>query len=347
MKATRRKKSISRAGDRARARAIIGIAAAAAIGAAAGEPLRLGMIGLDTSHVIAFTKVLHDPSGQGHLPGARVVAAYKGGSPDVPASRDRVDKFTEELRTAHGLRIVDTIPELCAMVDAVLLESVDGRVHLEQARPVIEAGKPLFIDKPMAASLRDAMEIFERARRRKVPVFSASSLRFGADTQAVRGGSLGRVLSAETFCPVNVEPTHPELFWYGIHGVEALFAVMGAGCRSVRRGTTADGRIEVVGTWADGRTGVFRQAPNNKGYGGVARGENGEGPIGGYGGYAPLLAEVLQFFRTAVSPVPERETIEILAFMEASDLSRERGGQAVNLDEVIQRAQAALPAELR
>ncbi len=299
--------------------------------------LRVGLIGLDTSHVTAFTGLLNDPAAKDHVAGARVVAAFKGGSPDIASSRDRVEGYTRELREKHGVRIVDSIEELCTLVDAVMLESVDGRPHLAQARPVIKAGKPLYIDKPMAASLGDVLEVFRLARAAKVPLFSASALRFGKATQAVRGGSLGKVQGAETFSPVHVEPTHPELFWYGVHGVEALFTVMGPGCETVRRATTADGRVEVTGTWRDGRTGVFRQAPDNNAYGGTARGEAGTAPVGGYDGYAPLVAEIIRFFRTGVAPVPERETIEIFAFMEASDESRRRDGQPVRLAEVLKK----------
>ncbi|OGD20072.1 MAG: dehydrogenase [Candidatus Aminicenantes bacterium RBG_16_63_16] len=304
---------------------------------ASGGELRIGLIGLDTSHVIAFTKALNDPAYPGHIAGGRIVAAFKGGSPDIPSSADRIEGYTQELQEKYGVKLVDSIEALCREVDAVMLESVDGRPHLEQARPVIKAGKPLYIDKPMAASLRDGLEIFRLAKAAKVPVFSASSLRFGKSTMAVRNGAIGKVRSAETFCPVNLEPHHPELFWYGIHGVESLFTVMGAGCETVKRGQTDDGRVEVTGTWKDGRTGVFRQAADNKSYGGTAKGEKGEAPIGAYDGYEPLVAAIIKFFQTGVSPVPERETIEILAFMEASDVSRERGGQPVNLSEVLKK----------
>jgi Oxidoreductase family, NAD-binding Rossmann fold len=307
--------------------------------AAPAAELRIGLIGLDTSHVVAFTMALNDPSYPGHVPGGRVVAAFKGGSMDIPSSRDRIEEYTKELREKYGVKLVDSIEQLCREVDAVMLESVDGRPHLEQARPVIKAGKPLYIDKPMAASLRDGLEIFRLAKAAKVPVFSASSLRFGKSTLAVRNGAIGKVLSAETFCPVHLEPHHPELFWYGIHGVESLFTVMGAGCETVKRGVTADGRVEVTGTWTGGRTGVFRQAPDNKSYGGTARGEKGEAPVGAYDGYEPLVAEIIKFFQTGVSPVPERETVEILAFMEASELSRERGGQPVQISEVLKKSE--------
>lgn len=302
--------------------------------------LRIGIIGLDTSHVPAFTKVLNDPKDKNHVAGAKVVAAFKGGSKDIPSSWDRVEGFTKTLQEKFGVNIYDSIEEMCKNVDAVMLESVDGRPHLEQARPVIKAGKPLFIDKPMAGSLRDALEIFRLAKENKVPVFSASSLRYGKTTQAVRNGSVGKVLSAWTSSPVNIEPHHPELFWYGIHGVESLFTVMGAGCETVKRGTTEDGRIEVTGTWSGGRTGIFREGAKTKGskpYGGVVKGENGEAEVGGYDGYAPLVAEVIKFFKTGLSPVPERETIEILAFMTASDESKKLSGQPVSIKDVLKK----------
>jgi len=296
--------------------------------------LRIGLIGLDTSHVIAFSKTLNDAKDKNHVAGAKVVAAFKGGSKDIESSWSRVDKHTEQLKKDYGVKIYDSIEEMCKNVDAVMLESVDGRPHLKQARPVIKAGKPLFIDKPMAGSLRDALEIFRLAKANKVPVFSASSLRFGKTTQAVRNGSIGKVLSAVTLSPVNLEPHHPELFWYGIHGVESLFTVMRAGCETVKRGMAADGKtIEVTGTWQGGRVGVFRQGK----YGGTAKGEKGEAPVGGYDTYAPLGVEIVKFFQTGVSPVPERETIEILAFMEASDESKRLNGQPVKLADVLKR----------
>jgi predicted dehydrogenase len=297
--------------------------------------LRLGIIGLDTSHVTAFTSILNDPKNKNHIPGAKVVAAFKGGSKDIENSVSRIDKFTEELTTKYGVKLYPTIEEMCQHVDAVLLESVDGRPHLAQARPVILAGKPLFIDKPMTASLKDAREIFRLAKERNVPVFSSSSLRFGKNTQAVRHGSIGKVLEAETTSPASLHPTHPDLFWYGIHGVESLFTVMGTGCESVTRTTTADGKIEVTGTWAGGRKGVFRES---KTYGGKAKGEKGSADVGQYDGYAPLLVAVVEFLKSGKPPVSAEETLEILAFMEAADLSKARSSKAVALKEVFDQA---------
>ena len=297
--------------------------------------LRLGMIGLDTSHVVAFTELLNDPAAKGHVAGAKVVAAFKGGSPDIASSISRVEGYTATLRDKFGVKICETIEEVCAEVDAVLIENVDGRPHLEAAKIVIEAKKPFYVDKPLAGSLRDALEIIRLSEAAGVPMFSASSLRFGKATQAVRNGSIGKVLSAETTSPAHLEKTHPDLFWYGVHGCESLFTVMGTGCESVQRRTTTDGLIEVVGTWKGGRTGIFRES---KEYGGVARGEKGEAPVGAYDGYAPLVAEIVKFFQTHRPPVPAAETIELFAFMEAADESKRRGGSAVTIAEVLAKA---------
>ena len=302
---------------------------------AVGEDLRIGIIGLDTSHVVAFTKILNDPKATGPLAEAKVVGAFRGGSLDIPSSADRIDKFTKTLTEQYGLKLYPTIAELCKNVDAVMLESVDGRPHLRQAIPVIDAGLPLFIDKPMAGSLADAIFIFDYAKKKGVPLFSASSLRYGKATQAARNGALGKIMHAETHSPCSLEGHHPDLFWYGVHGCESLFTVMGKGCESVVRKTTDDGKIEVVGTWKGGRTGIFREG---KGYGGTAKGTKGEGPVGGYDGYAPLVIEAVRMFRTGKVPVDSQETIELFAFMAAADESKRREGKPVKIDEMIQQA---------
>jgi predicted dehydrogenase len=295
--------------------------------------LKAGIIGLDTSHVIAFTKLLNDPDAGPDLAGCRVVAAYPKGSPDIESSTSRVPMYTEQIQ-ALGVEIVDSIEELVERVDVVLLETNDGRPHLEQVMPVLKAKKPVFIDKPVAGSLSDAIAIFAAAESHGVPVFSSSSLRYGAGTQAVRNGSIGRVTSCEVTGPASLEKTHPDLFWYGIHGVEAIFTVMGTGCEVVQR-ERGDGPIVVKGTWAGGRTGTFREG---KGYSGSAAGEKGEAEIGKSDGYRPLLVEIVKFFRTGKPPVSAEETLEIYAFMEAADESKRQDGKPVSLKEVMEKA---------
>ena len=292
------------------------------------EDLRIGMVGLDTSHVIAFTRVLNDDTDKNHVAGARMIAAVKDSSPDVESSYTRVDKYTAELTGKWGVKLYPTVTELCRHVDAVMIENVDGRPHLKHAIDVINAGKPLFLDKPLAGTLADCVKIYRLAKRHNVPVFSSSSLRFAKATLAARAGKHGKVLRCETFSPAHLEPHHPDLFWYGIHGVESLFTVMGSGCVSVQRGTTEDGKIMVTGKWKDGRIGIFREG---KGYGGTAQCESGEHPVGGYDGYAPLVEAVVKFFKSSKSPVAARETLEIYAFMQAADESKAANGKEVPL----------------
>ena len=297
--------------------------------------LKIGLIGLDTSHATAFTEILNNPAAKDHVPGAKVVAAFKGGSPDIESSITRVEGYTTTLREKHGVQIVDSIEDLCSKVDAVMLLSVDGRPHLAQARPVLAAHKPLYIDKPMAGTLRDVYTLARLAAESKTPFFSSSSLRFAKSSQAVRKGSIGTVTNAWCGSPASLEKTHPDLFWYGVHGCESLFTVMGRGCESVRRGKTAAGKIEVVGTWKGGRTGTFREV---EGYQGRAEGTLGAADVGAFDGYAPLVAEAVRFFQTKVSPVPIEETLELFAFMEAADESKRRNGAEVRLSEVIEAA---------
>ena len=299
-----------------------------------GADLRIGIIGCDTSHVTAFTETLNNPDAKNHVPGGRIVAAYKGGSPDIPSSASRVEEYAKTLREKYGVKFYDHIEDLCQQVDVVLLESVDGRPHLEQAKPVLEAHKPLFIDKPMAGSLKDVLQIFRLAKEENVPVFSSSSLRFAKDTMAVQAGSIGRVTYAETYGLCELEPHHPDLFWYGVHGVEALFTILGTGCESVQRNKTADGKIEVVGLWKDGRKGIYRE---DKNFHGTARGEKGEAKAGSFDGYAPLVEQIMTFFQTRKAPVKPEETIEIFAFMEAADESKSTGKE-VRISEVLNKA---------
>ncbi len=300
---------------------------------------KVGIIGLDTSHCIEYTKTLNDPKAGSEFAGYKVVAAYPtAGSSDLPSSINRLAGFTEQVKQ-QGVEIVSSIEELLKKVDVVLLETVDGRKHLEQALPVIKAGKRMFIDKPVAASLSDAIAIFDAAKHYNVPVFSSSSLRYIGDAQEIAAGKIGKVLGADTYGPCEIEKTHPDLFWYGIHGIEALFTVMGTGCKSVIRVHTENTDM-VVGTWKDNRVGSYR-GTRYPGYlfGGTVFGDKKTLVLGEYKGYNPLLIKIIEFFRTGVVPVSPEETLEICAFMEAADESKLKGGVSVDLETAIQRAE--------
>ena len=312
------------------------VLASSSICVRAAEPakkIRAGIIGVDTSHAVEFTKLLQNPQATGEMAEMTIVAAYPGGSPDLPSSWDRVKPNSDTLR-GMGVEIVDSIDELLKRVDVVLLESVDGRPHLAQARPVIAAGKPLFIDKPMAASLADAMQIFRLAKDKNVPCFSASSLRFSAGFQAIRNktADFGDIRSCTAWSPMSLEPHHPDMFWYGIHGVETLFTIMGPGCKTVARVAPE----KVVGVWKDGRQGTFVAKGD---LGASVEGTKKSGDAGKFDGYAPLVVEIVKFFKTGRPPVSAEETLEILAFMEAADQSKLENGQPVSIESVMKKAE--------
>ncbi len=304
------------------------------------KPIRIGMIGLDTSHVKAFTAAIQGPKPNPALSGVRVVAGFPGGSTDIPTSIDRVPGFVEDLKKM-GVEIVDSIDELLKKVDVVMIESVDGRPHLAQARPVIAAGKPFFVDKPAAASLADAVEIFRLAKESNVPCFSSSMLRFSPATQAIRNDpKVGEVLGCVAYSPCSLEEHHPDLYFYGIHAVETLYTIMGPGCVSVSRVHTPDTDV-VTGVWRDGRVGGIqghRKAKSD--FGALVFGSKGTAMTGPRSGYEPLLIEVVKFFETGKPPVPANETLEILAFMDAADESKRLDGTLVTLDSMFERAKA-------
>jgi hypothetical protein len=313
--------------------------------------LKLGVIGLDSSHVLRFTELLNDPANPDHVPGATIVAAYKGGSPSVAESADRIERFTSEMTGKWHVPLVDSIPELCKRVDAVLLLSVDARQHLEQLRPAFAAKKRVFVDKPLAGNVREAKQIIRLSRESGVAFFSASGQRFSKPIIGLQNDpTIGRVEGAFTFGPMPVESYIPDLFWYGVHSVESLYALMGPGCDRVTR-SHVEGEDSVVGVWKDGRIGEIRGLRSSpRTYGAMVFGSkrvavsknlisaSPERPGSAASGYRGLVEQIVHFFQTGEPPVQPEVTLEILAFMEAADLSKQRNGAPVRLSEVLGKA---------
>jgi hypothetical protein len=292
--------------------------------------LRLGIVGTDTSHAIEFTRILNDAAGPDHVPGARVIAAWEGGSPDIEESVSRRDKYAAELKDKWHVEFYPDIPTLCQHVDAVLLESLDGRVHLAQARQVIAAHKPVFIDKPLSDSLDDAREIARLAQSAGVPWFSSSSLRYAGWVQALRDP---RNLGVTTWGPGPQESHQKlDLSWYAIHPIEVLYTLMGPGCQQVARTSTPEADV-ITGVWQGGRIGTVRAIRPYSTYGAVVFRDKQilQSPENAKCSYKLLLEQLVQFFETGKPPAPNNETLEIFAFMEAAQRSKEQGGKPVKL----------------
>lgn len=298
--------------------------------------IRIGIIGLDTSHSTAFTELLNGDSDDKFVKEFEVVAAYPYGSKSIQSSYERIPGYIEEVKK-HGVEITSSIAELLDKVDCVMLGTNDGRLHLEQAMEVFKSGKICYIDKPIGATLGQAIAIYGMAEKYNVPIFSSSALRYSPQNQKLRNGEFGPILGADCYSPHKVEPTHPDFGFYGIHGVETLYTLMGTGCESVNRMSSEDADV-VVGRWKDGRIGTFRGIKEGPAiYGGTAYTQKEAVAAGGYAGYKVLLDEVLKFFETGVAPISKEETIEIFTFMKASNMSKEQNGRIVTMEEAYQK----------
>lgn len=320
----------------------------------AAEPIKVGVIGLDNYQAVAFTQLFHDPKAAGDLAGLRVVAAFPAGSPDVDESVRELPKWTAGIKE-YKVEVVGSIDEVLKRVDAVMVMSLDGRAHLGQLRPVLKAGKPVYVGRPLAASLADAVEIFRLAEESKTPIFSCSQHRFSPGFIGMRAHEdVGDVLGCDVYGGCPREPHHPDLFWHGVHGVETLYTIMRPGCVSVTRAST-DVADVVTGVWKDGRVGTYRGirkgAPK---YSATVFGTKGVSPAGVYGhgvpvkgvaptndeymGYKGVAIEIAKFFKTRVPPVSAAETTELFAFMEAAEESKRQGGVPVKLEDVLAKA---------
>lgn len=314
--------------------------ASLALSAEPGKPLRAGIIGVD-AHAAPWTQIINGPKAAAGITGEiRIVAAVPAGSPDIPQSVQILKSSLEPVR-ALGVEMVDSVESLLPKVDVVLLLSIDGRKHLDQARPVFAARKPVFIDKPVGGTLAQAIKIYELAGRAGVPCFSSSALRFAPGTVAVREDKkVGEIRGCDAHSPCAIESHHPDFYWYGVHGCETLCTIMGPGCRSVVRvhAETAD---VAVGLWDGGRIGTFRGTREGAhGYGAKVFGARGVAEAGRFEGYEPLIVEIVKFFKTGKSPVSAAETLEIMAFMEAADESKRQDGKPVSIESVMAKARA-------
>ncbi len=297
------------------------------------QTIRIGMIGLDTSHVPAFVRLMNSSEETINGIRTRIVAAVPAGNPDFPLSRNRVAGFTSEVRE-QGVQIVDSLDDLLPLVDGVMVQSVDGRQHLQQARRVFEAGKPVFIDKPLAASLQDVKEIASLGKRFEVPWFTASAMRFTGGYPELRNNSgIGRILGCDVYGQCKVMPGHPDLFWYGVHAADLLYSLMGAGCESVTAVQT-EYTEQVTGIWEGGRIGTFRgirEDTGKPGWGVTVFGTSDIRHVSNTYDYEPLVGQISRFFCVRQSPVPVDEMVEVFAFLSAAEQSRELGGVPVRV----------------
>ena len=315
------------------------------------EPVRVGVLGFDSYQAIAFTQLFHKPPADNpDIAGLRVVAAWPGGSPDIEKTLEDIERWRPRF-VEQGVTIVDSVEAVLEQSDAVIIMSVDGRAHPELAKRALEAKKPAYIGRPMAASLDDVIKMFQLAEKHKTPLFSCSQHRFSPGFIGMRDHpEVGKVQGCNVFGGIENEPHHPDFFWHSIHSFETLYTIMGPGAVTVTRASTPATEL-VTGVWADGRIGTYRGIGEGKvKYSALVFGDEGVAPAGKYGyaapvggvvpegrykGYEGVATEIAKFFKTQQLPIPPSETIELWAFMEAAHESKRQGGVPVKVQDVL------------
>lgn len=293
--------------------------------------LTIGMIGLDTSHCLEFTKLLNEPEHPFHVEGGKVAFAFPLYSEDMSISKDRVQGYTETLRDELSVKITNSIADTAEASEAILLTAVDGRKHLDLFKQLIPYKLPVFIDKPLALSVKDAEELYSLAEEHNIPVMSSSSLRYADSFREVIKNQKEEIDAIYVHGPLPMQPLMPGYFWYGIHMIEMVIAAMGAEANNVTVKTSNDHETVIV-EWEDGRHAIIRgEYEWHSRFGATLHTKNGfhhvditkdTKPF-----YASLLEQVIHFFQTKESPVPKEETLEVITLIEM--INRKRNMEAV------------------
>lgn len=290
--------------------------------------IRVGLVDFDTSHVQAFTQRLNhvDVAESEWVQGARVVAGCPGVSEMMP---ERIPGYRDKL-AEYGVELVETPAELIGKVDAVMVESQQGNKHLAHATLFLNAGLPVYVDKPFAGSLAEADAMISLAQAKGLPLMSCSSLRYDPTIEAAKAkcSEWGKILSADVWTPASLHEGNPGMLHYGIHGVETLYTLLGDGCRSVGMQFTPQGEV-ASGIWANGHVGTVRGIrEGGYGMGFVAHYEKGHAAfhVEGAAFYREMLKAVVAMFETGEPPIPYAEMREVIAFIMAAEESRKSGG---------------------
>jgi predicted dehydrogenase len=288
--------------------------------------IRLGILDFDTSHVVAFTTRLNHKgiAKEQWVDGAKVVIGCPGESAMMP---ERIAGYKKQMEKL-GVPLVEKPADMIGKVDGMLIESQEGAAHYERARPFLEARIPCFIDKPFTCSVADAKKIAALAKKKKVGVFSASSLRYDPDlVKFLADAGKAKVVGALAYGPASLHTKDPKrnpgLYNYGIHVLEILYALMGPGCQRVTN--THEKDVDVAtGQWRGGRVATLRGVRGSKvGYGFVAFTDKGATAVRLKADliYRELLKQVVAFFKDKKAPVDVEETVEMMAFIEAANKS--------------------------
>jgi hypothetical protein len=200
--------------------------------------MKIGIVDLDTSHPKAWIPIIRD---LGH----EIVGLWDGGSVH-PESY--VEAFAEENEIPE---VCDTLEDLVTRSDAGIIYGCDWDTHVDKARPFVEAGKGVLIDKPMAGSVKD-LDQLQKWAEEGAKITGGSSLRFCYETRDWMAKPVDdRGTPNTVVCGCGVDELN-----YGIHAYSMMAGILGTGASSVQSlGKGVQRRIQI--NWDDGRSGIL------------------------------------------------------------------------------------------
>jgi hypothetical protein len=205
---------------------------------------KLGLVGLCTSHPENWVPIIRKLTEE-KVVDVEVVAAWDSGE-------TRPADFAREFCKKFNIpKSVDKLEDMLDQVDGVIVHTTNWDKHLEQARPFVDAGKSVLLDKPMVGNLRDANQVLDWAKQKK-RVTGGSSLRFAFEVQEFLKqpeSERGEIYHAYAGCGTDD-------FNYGIHAYALLSGLLGPGVKSVQYiGSSMQKHLKV--NWSDGKIGLL------------------------------------------------------------------------------------------
>ncbi len=287
--------------------------------------IKIAVIGLDTSHSVSYPALMQGP--KRIISGMKVETCFPFLTPFT--TKKTLAERSEKL-AALGVKVTENWDEALDGCDAVMLEINDGSFHLEYFKKVAALGKPVFLDKPLAATLADGRAIMRLARKHQTRVWSSSSIPFTAEFEKVPK-EVPEVRLAHMFGPLGIAPAGDSLIWYGVHVVESIQRLMGPGALNVRAIETPYSIAGII-SYADDRQALMETVKKTGYYGGRAQGflSGGEQKIYSFvcDNSKPkknFMQAIKSFFQGGPAPVSMASTFEGLAIMAAARKSIETG----------------------
>ncbi len=311
--------------------------------------MRIGAIGIDSSHLPVFTQRIKDLNAQGATK-CQVTHFWDPGMhewqhPEGPkrSAEDVANwrKTTQEL----GAKQVNSLDELLSNVDGVMVLNINGHRHLELSIGPIARGMPTYIDKPVTCSLDQARSLLAMTRQYKARCYSASSLRFITEIPKLNKEKIGQIIAIDAFGNGEVLDMMPGLWHYGCHSIEMVDAIFkwsgqGAGVKRVSAVATGDatsGYHLLDMDYHDGRIARLRMDRNGAwAFGATVHGTKGVeqfvvdfAPV-----YGHLVAGMVKFFEGGDAPVDLRDIVENVAVMEQGNRSIAHGGEWMDIPKI-------------